>query len=300
MRISRRIFTAGLGAMAMIPTRLRADLAIGGGTLTTVSDGKLVLPVGDIFTRMPADEVTPIVEEFGLVTEGNSERPCNVTLWRNGDRVVLFDVGGGPTFLPTVGELPSALDAAGVSPDEITDVVFTHGHPDHLWGLIDDFEDLLFPDAAYHMGRADYDYWTDPATVDTIGEAMASFAVGAARRLELVADRISLFDDGDDVLPGIEAVATFGHTPGHMAFAVHDGSDSALVVGDALINPDFAFVKPHWELGNDQDPAMAAETRVRLLDRIVADDLTISGFHLPEGGIGRVERRGEGYRFLPG
>ena len=86
--------------------------------------------------------------------------------------------------MPTAGKVLDTLEAAGVSAEEITHVIFTHAHPDHIWGLLDDFDEPAFPEAAYLMGRDEWDYWWNPDTVNTIGEARAAFAVGAKRRLE--------------------------------------------------------------------------------------------------------------------
>ncbi|WP_298984010.1 MBL fold metallo-hydrolase [uncultured Roseibium sp.] len=149
------------------------------------------------------------------------------------------------------------------------------------------------------IGRAEWDYWWAPETVDTIGEARAAMAVGAKRRFEAIEDSVEFFDGGQEVLPGIQAVSTPGHTPGHMSFEVRSGTEAALVVGDAIGNHHVAFMKPEWPSGSDQDAEVAASTRIALLDRIIADDLKIAGFHLPGGGMGRVEHDANGYRFLP-
>ena len=111
-------------------------------------------------------------------------------------------------------------------------------------------------------------------------------------------DAVELFDDAQEVLPGIACVATPGHTPGHMSFEVRQGTDAVLVTGDALGNHHVAFQKPGWHSGSDQDAETAAATRLSLLDRIVADDLALAGFHLPGGGLGRAERAANGYRFV--
>ena len=103
-------------------------------------------------------------------------------------------------------------------------------------GVLDDFDDLMFPQAEYLMGAEEWAYWRDPATVDTIGEARASFAVGAARRLAAIEDRVRHFRDGEEVLPGVAAVATFGHTPGHMSFELRQGTQAVLIGGDAIGN----------------------------------------------------------------
>ena len=124
-------------------------------------------------------------------------------------------------------------------------------------------------------------------------------AVGAKRRLEAIEGTVEFFSDGDEILPGIQAVSTPGHTPGHMSFEVRSGSDAAMIVGDAIGNHHIAFLRPEWPSGSDQDTEIGASTRIALLERIVADDLKIAGFHLPGGGIGRVERAGQEYRFLP-
>jgi glyoxylase-like metal-dependent hydrolase (beta-lactamase superfamily II) len=123
--------------------------------------------------------------------------------------------------------------------------------------------------------------------------------VGAQRRLEAVADLTGVFGDGETLLPGVTAVATPGHTPGHMSFRLDLGGTPVLVVGDAIVNHHLAFARPEWLSGSDQDPALAAETRSALLARLVQENLPLVGFHLPEGGLGRAEKAETGYRYVP-
>ena len=179
----------------------------------------------------------------------------------------------------------------------MTDIVFTHAHPDHLWGLLDDFGDPAFAEANMFIGQAEWDYWTNPATVDEIGQERQAFAVGAKRRLDLVAGQMQFFNDGDEVLPGIAAVASFGHTPGHMSFQV-GANDGVFIIGDAIGNGHISFANPAWEVGSDQDPAHAAATRTALMDHLAADQMRVVGFHLPDGGLGRIVRAETGYRFV--
>ncbi len=287
---------AATGALAALPRFAIAEMALGDATLTTVSDGNLTLPRSFILDGLPEAEVQPILDEYDI-SGAQLTPPCNVSLYRDGANTVLFDVGAGSEFMPSAGDLTDSLDAIGVSTEDITHVVFTHAHPDHLWGLLDDFGDPMFLNASFHMGRGEWDYWTDPATVDTIGAERQAFAVGAARRLEIIADQMQFFGDGDTVLPGIDAVATYGHTPGHMSFLLDQGGASAFIVGDAIANHHVAFARPGWALGSDQDPVTAAATRVALMDRLATDQTPIVGFHLPEGGMGLIERDGDGYRY---
>ena len=301
MKLSRRSFLAGSASLPIIGAAPRfaiAEIPIGGGSLTTVSDGHLVLPGSFIFEPMPQDDLQAIIAEFGLSPD-QLEPECNLALYRDGTNTVLFDAGSGPDFMPSAGMILDSLDAAGVAPDDITHVVFTHAHPDHIWGLLDDFDEPLFVNATHMMGRTEWDYWWNPETVETIGEARAAFAVGARRRMEAIEGSVILFDDGEEILPGVAAILTPGHTPGHMSFEVRSGSDAALVIGDAIGNHHVAFARPDWPSGSDQDQDLAAATRQSLFDRILADNLSIAGFHLPDGGMGRVEATGDAYRFVP-
>ena len=192
--LDRRAFLAGTAAALATPRMVTAK-SMGTATLTTVSDGSLILPGDFIFAPMPADELAPIIQAHGLDAKRLTPE-CNLALYQDGTNTVLFDVGSGPDFMPTAGTVLDSLDAAGVAPEDVTHVVFTHAHPDHIWGLIDDFDEPVFYEASYMMGRAEWDYWWNPETVNTIGDARAAFAVGAKRRMEFIEDTVDFFDDG--------------------------------------------------------------------------------------------------------
>lgn len=304
MTLSRRGFlsrSAGFsaaGTLGLMPTLAPAQIALGDMRIDVVSDGSLTLPGGFIFDPMPQDALAPILEKYQLSREVLTP-PCNVTLLRYGERTVLFDVGSGPDFAPNSGTLLASLDALGVAPQDVTDVVFTHAHPDHLWGLLDDFDDPLFTEARYMIGQAEWEYWTNPNTVNEIGEARASFAVGAARRLAMIEENITFFKDGEEIMPGVAARASFGHTPGHMALEVRSGSDSVMILGDSIGNHHVAFEQPQWRSGSDQDAELAANTRLSLLDQMSADKMRVIGYHLP-GGVGHVDKSANGYSFVAG
>jgi glyoxylase-like metal-dependent hydrolase (beta-lactamase superfamily II) len=290
--------TAALAATGIGPAWASTALAFGDMQVETFSDGFMTLPADFIFATMPQDELAAILERHGIAP-GPYHSVLNVTLLRHGDDLVLFDAGSGFEFAQTAGELGAALEAAGVAPDDITHVVFTHGHPDHLWGILDDFDDPYFPNALHMIGRAEWDYWLNPNTVDTIGDTRITMAVGAKRRLEALANAFTVFDDGQEILPGIAARATYGHTPGHMSFELRSGNQSAMVLGDAAITSHVSFERPGWHSGSDQDVETAAASRVDLLDQLAHEQMPLIGYHLPNGGIGRAERYGDAYRFVP-
>ena len=288
-----------IGTSSLIPTQSWSStkMTVGNFTIDALSDGNLILPKDMVLGAMPTDAVTEILARYAI--DGDSLTPdCNVTLVRDGKRTILFDVGAGPEFMASAGKLQDALAAINVAPDDITHVIFTHAHPDHLWGLLDDFEDLTFPNATYMMGKAEWDYWIDPETVNTIGDTRTTFAVGAKRRLALLEDNITFLHDGEEILPGIAARATFGQTPGHMAIQVGAGTESVMILGDCIGNHHVAFEQPSWISGTDQDGTAGAATRVQLLDQLASEKMHVIGYHLPYPGIGRAEKRGDGYVFV--
>ncbi len=302
MRVTRRFVlghaTTLLSAAALLPSRGWAVTTISAGDLQidSISDGHIEFPPEFAFSVIPEPERASLLAELGIDPQATVHSPLNVTLLRQGDRTVLFDVGSGPDFVPTAGKLAEALATVEVDPKDVTDVIFTHGHPDHLWGLLDEFDEPLFPDAALKMGRVEFDYWTDPDTVNTIGEERQSFAAGAMRRLNVVGDLIERFEDGAEVLPGIRAVMTPGHTPGHMSFEVGTPDIGIFITGD-FVTMLTGFARPELGTATDHDPQLAAQTRLATLSRLADENWRILGYHLPDGGIGRVLRKGDAFAF---
>ena len=305
MSITRRTFlqstatTAAVGLLAANTTKIwaQSSLAMGDKKIDVLSDGNLRLPVSSLMNGVPKDEVDAFFNKHKLSLDA-LEPSCNLTLVRDGERTILFDVGSGPNFMPSAGKIADAMEAIELDPSEVTHVVFTHAHPDHLWGLLDDFDDPLFSEAEYMISKKEWDYWFDKETVNNIGEARQSFAAGAKRNLEAIEDSITRFDFEAEILPGIRAIDTSGHTPGHTSFEIRSGTESVVVVGDVLTNPFYSFEKPHWASGSDQDQDGGINARKSLLDQLAHEKMQMIGYHIPYPGIGRVERDGDNYKFV--
>ncbi|MDB2638096.1 MBL fold metallo-hydrolase [Alphaproteobacteria bacterium] len=301
MRFTRRQFAASAVAamtLAALPTRLMASSQpFAGGKLHSFSDGSMNLPIESVFYDIFGDDRQKFLKA-AQVLDGIWRRPVNVNLLEIGDRKILFDVGSGINFLPTLGELPAALDAAGVDIGTITDVVFTHAHPDHIWGILDDFDDLLMPDAAYHISQAEWNFWDSDDAVSAMVPGRESFAVGAKSRFDKLRDQISFFKGGDEILSGIEAVDTSGHTPGHTSFLIHNSAGPVLIAGDALTHPVISIEHPEWQNPADMDREKAAVTRKRLLDRLASEKIGLAATHLPAPGFGRVEANKSVWRYI--
>lgn len=298
----RELLLAGtaLAATVVLPFQkamARTVYEIGHWKIRSISDGNLVLPVNFLLPDIPQEELAPFLAAHNMSTE--SFRPeCNLTLIEDGEKTILFDAGAGANFMPTAGKLPDQLSEAGIDPASVTDVVFTHGHPDHLWGILDDFDEIAFPDAQLHFPQVEWDFWRGDDVVNQMSEPRKIFAVGAQTRLAAMEENISLFKAGAEVLPGIESVDSAGHTPGHMSFVVHGDNEGVMILGDAITNHAISFQKPDWPSGSDQDPALGIKTRMSLLDRLAGDKMPVIGYHLPNGGAGRVERTKTAYRFI--
>ena len=301
----RLLLKAGLGIGAAAIMGLRPSFAasdtmkLGGNEVSVLSDGNLSLPMNFLLPEQSPEEIEALFKPHGLPTDTASP-DCNITLLRQDDRLVLFDAGAGANFQPSAGELLSGLEEAGIDPSDVTDVIFTHAHPDHLWGILDDFDDVLYSEATLWVPQAEWDYWRADDTLAKTPEARKSFVVGAQARFEAIEDQVQMVTPGMEVVPGVEAVDTSGHTPGHTSYMIHGDGESVLVVGDAITNSVISFEKPDWVSGSDQDPQKGIQTRKALLDRLATDQTQLIGFHLPDMGIGRVERTGSAYKFVAG
>ena len=303
--IGRRSLIRGIGATTLAasfaplwtPRVLAQTIDTGSAQLTVLSDGRLSLSLAFSFPEAPQDELKKILADNGLSMDSPGP-DCNITLVRSGERLAIFDAGAGSNFMPTAGKLPESLEAAGIDPADVTDVVITHAHPDHIWGLTDDFDELVFANAQVHIGQEEWDFWSAEDAISKVPEDRQTFVVGAQNRFAALGDNIRFLKAGDEVLPGIEAMATPGHTPGHMSFMVH-GTEPVVILGDAMTNSAISLARPDWRAGTDQDPEQAAKTRVTLLDRLATEKVRVIGYHFPHPGAGLVERKDDAYRYVP-
>ena len=264
--------------------------------VTVVSDGHLVLPTTMLAPTAPPAERAALLQAAGQTAE-QYQSPTNITLVRSGTDLILIDMGSGDRFMPTAGKLWDNLKSAGIDKVKITKVIFTHGHPDHLWGAIDELDDLVLPDATFYVGAAEWDFWQGDDAVRGLPAERAGFVTGARRNYAAIKSKVKMFKPGDDIVTGLRAIATPGHTQGHVALELA-GGEGLIVGGDVLTHPLISFSHPEWRPTADHVPDQAAETRKRLLDRMAADRSKLIGFHLPYPGVGAVERKDGAYRFV--
>jgi glyoxylase-like metal-dependent hydrolase (beta-lactamase superfamily II) len=279
------------------PVRSHA-LDLGGVSVEVMTDGGFTMPLSILSSNAPRAE---LLAALGLSEGGPMEMrsPLNVSLVRRGNRLTLIDCGSGDRFLPGSGELLTTLEKAGIDREAVTDVLFTHAHPDHFWGAVDNFDDIAFPKASFHIAEAERALWAASDIASRLPPDREMFAAGATRILKALGDRLVTFKPDAEVVPGVKAIATPGHTPGHVSFQVQGSNGGLMVLGDALTHRVVSVQHPQWASGSDMDGAQGSATRLRLLDRLAADKLACIGYHFAEGGFGRVERAGAGYRLVP-
>ncbi len=271
---------------------------LGEARLTVISDGWFAQAMSGQAINADPEEKLAFIQAHYLDPENNYAHTNHLHIEIGAHRV-LVDVGSGSRFLPTTGRLMANLEAAGIDPFAITHVAMTHAHPDHIWGIRDDFDELILPDAEFVIGAVEHDYWLQEGLVNRVAEIDQQFVVGAVNALGVEGVEWTLAEDGHEVVPGVRLIATPGHTAGHMAVEVGSGDQALIALGDCMTQAFFNFAHPEWVSSRDSDPEATAATRRRLLDRCASDRIAVLGYHFPFPGVGHVKRAGEGYEFIP-
>ncbi len=273
---------------------------VGDAIVTVASDGWLDLqPISLLGTNAPEDELVALLDANFLPTD-RAVGYINVTHVQIGGRSVLIDAGGGVNSgFEALGRLADTLALAGIEAASVDTIVLTHAHPDHSFGILDDaVTGLRFPNADYALAAAEHDFWTAEETLATAPAEIQGMVQGIAATLQAVAERTRFFAPGDEVVPGLTAIDTGGHTPGHVSYRIADGDAQLVVVGDAAVHPIISLTHPDWSFAFDMDGAAAAASRRRLLDLLAADRIPALAYHFPFPGIGHVAADGAVWRWV--
>lgn len=288
------------GAQTAAPTAAFHRFAVGAIPVTVLNDGVVRRPdvTKGFVMNAPTEAVAAALTAAGV--QGPSlDNPFNPTVVQTRAGLVLIDTGFGPEGLPNgTGKAADAMRAAGLDPAAVTMVIFTHFHGDHIGGLLGP-DGALFPNAAIKVPEAEWAFWTDEGEAARASEARRPAFANVKRRFAPYAARVERFAPGAEVAPGIHAVATNGHSPGHTSFLVADGGAQCLIIGDAISTPALFMANPEWYPSVDMDPTKSVATRLALLNRIASEKMPVVGYHFPVPATGRIERAGTGYRLLP-
>lgn len=277
---------------------------VGDYECTSINDGARSFPLPDNFvTNVPKAEVAAAAEA-AYMPKGMVTVPFNPQLINTGSKLVLIDSGNGiANFAPTkgaVGRTLQNLEAAGVDPKGIDIVLMSHLHPDHTNGIRDVEGAIAFPNAEIMVPAKDWEFWmSDENAAKAETDLMKNYFANVRKIYAGIESKVTKYDWGKEVAPGITSIATPGHTPGHTSFAIASGNSKILVQSDVTNIPEFFLRNPDWHVVYDVEPELAQKTRHKFYDMAAAEKATVVGFHFTFPSIGHVERDGSKFRLIP-
>ncbi|PNS08939.1 MBL fold metallo-hydrolase [Solilutibacter silvestris] len=278
--------------------------AIGSLRVTALFDGMVYLPLSDLHGITPTKARALLHDEYVPETAKGLQTSVNAYLIRNDKQLTLVDTGAQACFGPGLGQVLDNLKLAGYAPEQVSDILITHAHPDHLCGILDAQGKPAYPNANVWLAREDGDYWLDPAkekdpTVPAFFRPLFAMARNAVAPYQ-AAGKLHLFGAGDRLPGGAQLVVAHGHTPGHSAYLFDGGHGQKLLVwGDSLHYHAIQFRHPEVSYAGDANDARAIDSRRHLLQQIVSGRWRVAAAHMPFPGLGHVRRDGNAYAWIP-
>jgi glyoxylase-like metal-dependent hydrolase (beta-lactamase superfamily II) len=228
------------------------------------------------------------------------EISVNAFLINTGSKLVLIDTGAGALFGPTLGKLAAHVKAAGYQPEQVDEIYITHMHADHVGGLIGG-EKLAFPNAVVRAGKADADYWLSQANLDQAPAEKKGFFQGAMASMNpyVAANKFQPITQDAELVPGIKAHVTAGHTPGHVTYMIESKGQKLVLLGDLMHVAAVQFENPSVTIAFDSDEKVAESSRKAAFAAAAKAGYLIGAAHLPFPALGHLKSNGKGYTFIP-
>lgn len=278
-----------------------AKFKVGDWSVTTLYDGVWEKAHDAAFVKNASiDDVKGSLKAAGL-SDAFVPITFTVTVVEKGGQTMMFDSGtGGQAGGPKAGLMAKqSMKAAGIDPAKISKIFVTHFHPDHIFGLMaKDSNAQTFPNAQIVVPAAEYKFWSDPALIAKLPEARR----GLAQRIQATMPtwkNLSQVADNTEGAPGIKAINTNGHTPGHTSYELASGNSKLIVTGDVTNIPALFIKNPGWHAAFDQDAKLAETNRRALFETAVKEGSTLTGYHWGMPGAGVIKKDGSGYALVP-
>lgn len=273
--------------------------SVGDFEVTALHDGQVNREITQVLVpNVPLDEVIKVLDSQFIPTKpGNSQ--FNTMVVNTGSKLVLIDAGFANNGAATTGQMAANLAAAGIDPKQIDTILVSHFHPDHINGLRNKEGQLVYPNAEIVVPPRDVAHYLDEAKMNAVPEAARGAFMVSRRVFQPILKDVRQAEWGKEWAPGITAIQSDGHTPGHTSFVVASGGKTLMVVGDACNDPRIFARNPDWHLGFDLDRSLAVATRRKLLDMAATDRMQVSFYHAAFPATGFVAKAGKGYDWFP-
>jgi glyoxylase-like metal-dependent hydrolase (beta-lactamase superfamily II) len=294
------ISTAGQAAAPMTKGQAPGyyNMMLGDFEVTVLSDGTVDLAVAKLLTRTTPAKVAAALKRAYL--KDPVQTSVNGFLINTGAKLVLVDTGAAGLFGPTLGNLAANLKAAGYQPEQVDEIYITHMHPDHVGGLMAG-DKMVFPNAVVRADKRDADFWLSQANLDKAPEANKGFFQGAMASLNpyVTAGKFKPFNGDTDLVPGIRALASHGHTPGHTTYVVESKGEKLVLIGDLVHVAAVQFPDPTVTIGFDSDSKAALAQRQKAFAAAAKGGYWVGAAHIAFPGIGHIQAAGKGYNWVP-
>jgi glyoxylase-like metal-dependent hydrolase (beta-lactamase superfamily II) len=273
-------------------------MMLGDFEVTALSDGVVALPVDKLLTNIKPDAVKKALDKNRLTSP--LETSVNGYLINTGSKLVLVDTGAAGLFGPTLGKLANSLKAAGYQPEQVDEIYITHMHPDHVGGLMAG-DKMVFPNATVRADKHDADFWLSQTNLDKAPADSKGFFQGAMASLNpyVKAGKFKAFEGNTELVPGVKAQASYGHTAGHTIYVVESKGQKLVLWGDLMHVAAVQFETPSVTIGFDSDSKAAAAQRKKAYAEAAKEGYIVGAAHLSFPGLGRLRIQGSGYVFLP-
>ena len=290
----------GLAAAPMVKTNAPGfyRIMLGDFEVTVINDGTVDLPVDQLLQNTSKEKVEQALARRHL--KSPLETSDDAFLINTGSKLVLIDSGAGTLFGPTLGKLLANIKASGYQPEQVDEIYITHMHPDHVGGLSADGKPV-FPNAVVRADKKEADYWLSADNAAKAPDQMKGFFQGAQAMLApyVSAGKFQPFSGAAELVPGIKASPSAGHTPGHTSYVVESKGQKLALVGDMIHVAAIQFLEPNVVIGFDTDAKSAEAERQKEFAAAAKGGYLLGAAHLPFPGLGHLAQDGKGYEWIP-
>jgi glyoxylase-like metal-dependent hydrolase (beta-lactamase superfamily II) len=277
---------------------------VGDFEVTVVTDGAATTPLSPAYVaNANKDTVNAALAADHLASDKVTHAYTPLVV-NTGSKLVAIDTGLGLGMFAqskgAVGQYHSNLAAAGIDAKAIDVVIISHFHGDHINGLVGPENKPAFPNAEVMVPEVEWAFWMDESNVSKLPEVARPQMPNPKRVFGVVGNKVTKYQAGKELVPGITAIASPGHTPGHVSHVVASGSSKILVQADVTAGAASLFARnPDWQFVFDTDKPQAVQTRRKIYDMAATDKMMVQGYHFPFPSAVYVEKSGNGYRLVP-